>query len=320
MLRCRKWILTLGIAAAVPGITMAGLPSLFKPNSQARPAAATGQKKAATKTKNQRVAEDVAGALRAAKLKGYDIGIEYENGVATLTGMITDAGQKSKASKVASRILGVRMVDNRLKMIGQPTAGSSARPAATALRAAFRRAPIRQAAFSDGGRRRNSGILQIGGDGETLSPASEQPSFVTQAAETQDNQAVAERLGSALSSAKLNGYDISIQYQNGTATLNGAVRTPEQRARATQVAQQVTGVQLVDNRLQVAGQPQGNPYATASYQPMPPAGAPASKSPGPRWHRSLAEQSSRLSASSAAPRANSYRSRWPACECNLPES
>lgn len=97
-----KWLMALGLLAIVPATSDAALWG----NS--------AQSQQASKQKNQKAANEVAGALRSAKLQGYDIGIEVKEGTAILTGEATDPAQKDKATQVASRAKGVKRVDNRL--------------------------------------------------------------------------------------------------------------------------------------------------------------------------------------------------------------
>ena len=97
-----KWLMAFGLLAIVPAASNAALWG----NS--------AQSQQASKQKNQKAANEVAGALRSAKLQGYDIGIEVKEGTAILTGEVTDPAQKDKATQVASRAKGVKRVDNRL--------------------------------------------------------------------------------------------------------------------------------------------------------------------------------------------------------------
>src|SRR5262245_46552515 len=97
-----KWLMALGVLAIAPAACDA---ALWGNSAQSQQAA---------KQKNQKTANEVAGALRGAKLQGYDIGIEVKDGTAILTGEVTDAGQKDKATQVASKAKGVKKVDNRL--------------------------------------------------------------------------------------------------------------------------------------------------------------------------------------------------------------
>ncbi|MCA9116090.1 MAG: BON domain-containing protein [Planctomycetaceae bacterium] len=246
MRRYGKWILTLGLLAATPGVAPA--------QNQGDPFTGSGGA-AAAKPSNQQVAEQIAETLRAARLNGYDIEIECRNGVATLGGMVSDAGQKARATQLVSQVPGVLRVDNRLQV---PGATGGVRQAA-----AF---PTDQA----GGQ-----IQQVG---------AQFPGSPSQAGQP-DNQQIAEKIAEALQAAKLSGYDVEIRYQNGVCLLTGSVATAEQKEAATANTRQVPGVLRVDNRLQVAGAAaRPAPRQTASrvnpaaYQgqppmpPMPPAG------------------------------------------------
>ncbi|MBM3971132.1 MAG: BON domain-containing protein [Planctomycetes bacterium] len=97
-----KWLMALGLLAIAPAASDA---ALWGNSAQSQQAA---------KQKNQKTANEVAGALRSADLQGYDIGIEVKEGTAILTGEVTDPAQKDKATQVASRAKGVKRVDNQL--------------------------------------------------------------------------------------------------------------------------------------------------------------------------------------------------------------
>ncbi|MDB4637724.1 BON domain-containing protein [Planctomycetaceae bacterium] len=256
MRKLREWVLTLGVMAAAPAVGLAGpfsLPSL--PFTQ-------------EKVSNQEVAEGIASSLQQARLQGTDIQIEFKGGVATLAGKVTDAGQKAKATQVVSQVAGVKTVDNRLQVQSERTPNSGG---------------IQQATFFDGPAQPNfSPIRQVGA--ETPAPTAATPA--------NSNQAVAENIAGALGTAGLNGYDIQISYQDGTATLSGAVANPQQRLMAEQAASSVSGVKLVSNQLRLPAAPQmaaapqmgpqrgpqmapqQSPYIPAGYQgqPGPPPG------------------------------------------------
>jgi len=180
------------------------------------------------------VAEDIALALKRAQFHGYEIEIEYKDGVATLTGKVSDPKQKVKANQVVGAVPGVRRLDNRLAIISasrgairQVTAESEAQPSQAA---------------------------------QAVGAASAGPS----------NQERAMQIGRALEAGGLSGYDVEILVQNGQAVLRGTVGTPQQVQGAGRIAQSVPGVQSVSNQLRVGQmpqQPQGDPrYAMAAYQ------------------------------------------------------
>ena len=91
MSRYRKWVLTLGIVAATPGLAAAG-PFSFGQSQNDDAAAAASSPKA----KNQKVAEDIAVALKKAAFHGYEIDIEYKDGLAILHGKVSDPRQKAR--------------------------------------------------------------------------------------------------------------------------------------------------------------------------------------------------------------------------------
>ncbi len=120
MLRYRKWVLSLGILIVAPGITMAGPFSLLR-----GAASATKQAGKPALTPNQKVAEKVKSAIQG-KVRG-SISIEYKNGVVLLQGKVATAKQKAKATKLISRVKGVKHVENRLVPMDQTGSKDSAK-------------------------------------------------------------------------------------------------------------------------------------------------------------------------------------------------
>lgn len=250
MRKYRNWILSLGIVAA-PGLAVAE-PSPFgnEPQTASRPA--EGQT-------NQQVAEGIAQALRTAKLPGSNIDITVTGGVAKLTGQIANDRFRAKATQIVAGVPGVKRVDNQLQVpaVNRPESG------------------VQQAAFNN----------PFGEEAPIQQVAHNQPAMMVPAPTPAavDNQVMAERIGSALSSANLNGYQIKIRYVQGTATLAGTVATPEQKMKADQVVRSVAGVNAVDNQLQVSGPAmrQQYPLQQAAYQPGPAGQPPMGPPMGP---------------------------------------
>lgn len=256
-----KWILSLGILAMVPGTTMAG-PFNKKPAPTPVAAATEAQ---SVKT-NEQVAQEIANALRAAKLTGYDIEIEYINGKATITGMVGDARQKTIAEQMARSVREVTVVENRLGIIA---AGQGQVQQVNHQEFA---PGVQTAGFQSNGSTIASPIQKVDFSNAAL-PAD---------ASVASNQQMAEQIAGALQQSGINGYDIEIRYENGTAGLYGNVGTPEQRFLAERAVSGIQGVGRVDNQLQVpqqqmAGLPPGAGVQAqnASYGQMGmPAGAP----------------------------------------------
>ncbi|MGD9858124.1 MAG: BON domain-containing protein, partial [Planctomycetaceae bacterium] len=203
-----------GLLAAVPSVTLAGPFDFLKP--QAKPVIA-GQ----SEMTNQQIANQVAAALKEAKLKGFDINIEVKQGVAKLSGKISDPQQKALATKAASQVEGVVSVDNQLELIAAPQQ-LAAQPAA-------HQAPAPQ------------------------SPPA-QPAG-------RSNQQVAQQIADSLVSAGLGQHDIEVRYKDGGCSLSGNLDSPDQAVAAYQLAAGVPEVrQVLTERLTVSGRP-FNPQA-----------------------------------------------------------
>ncbi|MCA8987482.1 MAG: BON domain-containing protein [Planctomycetaceae bacterium] len=64
------------------------------------------------------------------------------------------------------------------------------------------------------------------------------------------NQQVANQIAAALTEARLTGQDISIEFQNGVAVLEGKIQDQSQKQKATEVVSRLSTVARVDNRLE----------------------------------------------------------------------
>jgi osmotically-inducible protein OsmY len=285
--------MTLGIIAMSPGMTMGG-PLSFMKNSAAETAGSGAQPAQPGRRSNQQVAENVAHALRDAGLTGYDIDIEFKSGIAVLSGKVDSLEQKNAATAAIERIPEVKRVDNRLTPV-------------QSLR------PDNQQVSFDPEASRTKPQIQPGNvadefqraEGQQVAAIAPQPgapvtNAIAESAGARSaatNQQVAEQIAAALSSASLNGYNIEIRYQDGAATLAGAVSTPQQREIAGQVVSKVPGVETVNNRLTCPGVDQAaaqqalasRQLAMAAYQPpgagpqgpLPPGAAPLPPGAGP---------------------------------------
>ena len=241
-----KWVLTLGLLAATPGLTLAAGPMS---NSDEKPAA---ESKSSAKQENQKVANEIAAAMRKKRVQGSGIGIEFKNGTAVLSGSVADAKTKSVAQDAARSVSGVKQVDNKMTVAGARTA--SLRPA------------MEPAAAAGGG---------VVSANHTAAPAkgNRVQQVNNEVAAPSGNQETAEQIGAALTTANLDGYDIQIRFQNGVALLDGSVGTRAERETASRVVSAVPGVRSVANRLSCAQEP-----ATAG----PPQGQRMPYGPGPQ--------------------------------------
>ncbi|WP_166819796.1 BON domain-containing protein [Thalassoroseus pseudoceratinae] len=268
MLRYRNWILGLGIMAA-PGVVWGG-PKDFPTAQRATSVSA--------EERNQRLADDVASALRSARLAGSNIDIVCGNGVCKLTGQIANAQQKAMATQLVSKVPGVTRVDNQLALMTG-------------------RAPVQQAGYNPS--EKSNFVQQVGftkpscgtsgcadpscsscGTAPAMSafsapgaPSSGIMQASANSAPKVGNQEVAERIGVALRQANLGDQPLVIRYKNGKVVLAGSVATAEQKALAEQVAGSVYGVGQVENQIRVGSVMQASAYQQgaggAPSAPMP---------------------------------------------------
>jgi osmotically-inducible protein OsmY len=92
------------------------------------------------------------------------------------------------------------------------------------------------------------------------------------AAAASSNQAMANKIATALKSAKLEGKGVQLQYDKGVCTISGQCPNAQEKARASQVISSVPGVTSVDNQLAVAARPMPGvtqaEYEGAQRQPV----------------------------------------------------
>lgn len=246
MLAYRKWILSLGIAAVTPGIALAG-PFPFSKSDQSVPQSAAPD--------NQKLAEEAASNLRAAKFSGFDIELEVQNGVCLLKGKIATQVQKDQATKVISRVPGIRSVNNQLVVLEgrQPSAaGAQQFPVRQAVAQGAQPNQIQQAGFFS--RSKQTRPTKAEQRAATPQPATgESPQQVQQ---------ITQGIAQAIQGSGVRGHDIDLRYKGGVATLLGKARSPQDVARLTQVISRVPGVRQVNNQLQAPGM--GSPIQQAS--------------------------------------------------------
>lgn len=233
-----KWVLTLGLLTATPGLTLA---AGAKSQPEDKPAAAESKravKEDSQKASNQKVANEIARAMRAKRIQG-DIAIEYKNGVAVLSGTVEDPALREKATDAVKKVSGVQRVDNRL-VVAEPQ-----RPVRTPADPRTPEAPNRVVSASHTASPfKADRVQQV--NGELPAP-------------TGNAQEVAEEIAAALTAANLSGYDIEIRYQNGVALLEGNVQTQAERALAQKVVSDIPSVRSVANRLNCAQEPAAAP-------------------------------------------------------------
>ena len=265
-----KWFLVLGVLAASPSDASAdGLMSRLKP----RLPFSSGS----DQDRNQQLADSAIESMRKAQVKGEGISVEVTDGVAVLTGSVSDPAQRSLAQRAVGTVPGITRVQNDIKYI--PAAGGGVQPAQ--MSAAVQAAPVTRAAGAIPAGAGGSGIQQVAAKTPNSpamtrpTPAPVPPAAVAEAKGMSDG-AMARQVAQSLADAGLLNYDIEVRCTSGVATLLGQVDTPAQRQAAAQAASRVAGVKTVHNGLNV-GRPVAQVSAPASArgampmqaQPMP---------------------------------------------------
>lgn len=284
MLTRRSGLALLAAAAAMTSSTASAGPfSLFGSKEDKKPSAARSG--AATQrpappqhagiSRNQRVAEEIAAQLKAARLSGYNIHIEFKDGVASLNGSVSDDEQCARASRVVSRVPGVIKVQNHLRVERAAAHGAAPEEKMPRLPAlgllpksdSAPAIPPKNATAATGPTSRGA---PAAAPPQTHLAAPPTSAGAPPTVPARSNQQVADDIARSLKSARLNGYDIEIHFQDGVAQLNGTVSDPQQIVQASHVVSQVAGVQQVDNRLrpQSRGAPHGGPQAAIPH-PVP---------------------------------------------------
>ncbi len=267
MRRFRKWVVTLGILGAAPGMAMAGLPKLHVPNfAGSRPTVVS---------QDAGAAERISKALKAGHFKGADIHVQFENGTAVLTGTVQSELQKMQVEALTKAVSDVKRVVNKLTVAepqrprllpvrtgqevsrgaapsqirtvshetAEPAASSSEKPRTLPhLASLFHAKPAVK--------RSSSPLKRLF---TKLAPTSR----VSGQRRNSVNQKVAESIAAALRRSKLSGYDMEVSFKDGVATIRGKIDTEEEKARVSQIVAQVPAVKAVRNELTVQSQPKG---------------------------------------------------------------
>ncbi len=251
MLPPRKWLWSLGLLAAAPVAAMAGPLDFLKPKTET-PQAASAEF-------NHKVAQDIAEALRNARLVGKDIDIEFIGGVARLKGQIADEAQRARATQIVSQVPGVKSVENQLTLMsGAPRKMPNS--------------PVQQAGFNPQGQQ---GVQQVDYTPSADPFGRTQPQLDSSSAA--DNQIVAQQIAEAVTATGLQNYELEIRFKDGQCTLIGSVDNQSQAIAANEAAASVPGVKSVVNRLTVGGRPVSvadqqagrGPQQMAQFQPYP---------------------------------------------------
>lgn len=103
-----KWLLVLGILSANPAwVSADGLLSGLR----------SGRPTAGAQAQNQAKAQQVADALKQARINGFDLSVEVNGGTVKLDGKVRDVTHRTLAEQTVRKITGVSQVVNNLKYV-----------------------------------------------------------------------------------------------------------------------------------------------------------------------------------------------------------
>lgn len=265
MRRSTAWVAALTLLAAMPAASPAGPFDFFR-----------GSKDEAAR--NQETAEQIAEALRAAKLQGRDVEIEFKGGTAILTGTISDATQRAKATQAASHVQGVESVDNRMRLAGsrapQPT-GRILPTAATEPQGGVRTAAATNEDPWATTARPQRPETSVFSEARTAPKptnirrtAAAQPARPAASTE-RTNQEIAQSIADSISTSNVRGRRIRIRVLNGTAEIGGEVASRGEWDTVTRVVGTVPGVERVNNKMTVTADAAAESFAPQYAAPMP---------------------------------------------------
>ena len=203
-------------------------------NSVARPVAASAAKPS-DKTIDDRIEKRVQADP---SLKKYDIDVQVEAGVVTLTGTVATRTQKAQAGRLAN-VTGVSKVDNQL------TVDPAVRPSTAKKvedKVATGAAKTKEGVEIAADKTKEGVEIAVDKTKEGLSKTGEviSDTWITTKVKT-------TFVGEAL----LKGSDISAETTDHVVTLSGSVTTAAARARAIALTQKIEGVNRVIDRLTI---------------------------------------------------------------------
>ena len=155
-------------------------------------------------------------------VKAYQIDVDTQGGVVTLTGAVENQAAKDRAVQLARETDGVTRVEDRLTVNPAATADSRAREAGSDAAAA------------------TSGAADRAGDAAAGAGAAVTDASVTAAVKTR-----------LLADPDVAGLRIDVDTTGKVVTLTGTVATAAQKTEAESIARDTTGVTRVVNNLRV---------------------------------------------------------------------
>lgn len=206
-------------------------------------------------------------------LKGDDVEVESEEGVVTLTGTVSDESHKKLAEDTVSELPGVKEVVNKIEVEPEsPSEGSDAWLAAKVkLTLLFHRSVSASDTYVDV----EDGVVTLSGEAETRAQRDLTTEYakdvggvkgvVNRMTVTGEGEGVFQKMGEKIDDASitaqvkmallLNGstsaLDTEVVTYHGVVTLSGKAGNDAEKALATKIAEDVSGVKEVVNEMEV---------------------------------------------------------------------
>jgi osmotically-inducible protein OsmY len=203
---------------------------------------------AAVKTSDHTLTERIETRVRQdAALKKHDVKVTVDGGVATLTGTVSTATEKTRAAQLA-RVNGITRVDNQLVVdashVGTKGTVQSTKEAARETKEAAKEV----------GQKTKDGAVKVG---EKAKDAAKEAGEKTKegvskvGAEITDAWILGKVKAQFIGEDVLKGSDINVDCDKHIVTLRGTVPTAAARARAMEIARATDGVRQVNDSLTI---------------------------------------------------------------------
>ena len=219
---------------------------------------------AAVKTSDNTLTQRIETRVRQdAALKKHDVKVTVDAGVATLTGTVASAAEKTRAAQLA-RVTGITRVDNQLVVnrsaadaVAQGTKGTVAETK-EAARAAGETAREAGGKVKEGavkvGEKTKEGAVTVGEktkDGAVTAAGKTREGVGKIAGEITDALILSTVKSKFVGEDALKGSDINVDCDQHVVRLRGTVATAAGRDRAVQLAKSTDGVQRVIDDLTI---------------------------------------------------------------------
>lgn len=244
--------------------------------------AITGEKVPEKKVSDRALRRELEKKIKAdSQLKEFPITVEVKDGEATIEGFVSTSAQRKKVGELADTVAGLTEVKDDLRLSKELTDEFIAKIEADSqlkdypITVMARRGNVLRLAGTVPNRqyRRKaatiawtiSGVRKVENELETTGVELPPEKMLT------DKELRKEIERKMAADSELKEYDISVEVDQGKATLKGAVETRKERRKVAKLAETVHGVKKIDNQVErkekkeVAGTDRIWPRASARY-------------------------------------------------------